>query len=252
MIVKKRVDQLSRGDVLVYDKGPRGEAAPIRKYRVGRVLPSTKPAHFTITQIELASGKESEFTRDGSCELNVELGEPNIVSKEATLVEPGDVIHILPLPPMPALVDALKNVALDPGPTRLLVLRTTPITPHGEVELTCFDPVGPGPIGANLSTRFFRGVVGVEAPELTPAQVYADELLVLIGHAVQPGTVSAAWRSQALELIAKIVPPAPPTLEEALTALAAVRSSGATGMGVVNGQVVDDILDRARKSGVLK
>lgn len=98
-------------------------------------------------------------------------------------------------------------------------------------------------------------VVEVEAPALTPAQQHAEELLELVCDAenllVNWQDITSSqfdqgrkeWADAAKPLLAKIDPPAPPTLEEALALLARIWEAG-------NGEGLDAILDRARRSGV--
>lgn len=102
----------------------------------------------------------------------------------------------------------------------------------------------------------------VESPALTPAQQHAEELLELVRDAenmlVNWQDITSSqfqqgrheWATAAKPLLAKIDLPAPPTLEEALQALAYVQEQLAADHDALD--CVDTVLDRARRTGMLK
>lgn len=113
--------------------------------------------------------------------------------------------------------------------------------------------------GKVVTVAEYQGEVSVLAPTLTPAQEHADELLKLLrlgvaGYgAVERELGEESWAYYAEELIAKI-DPQPPTLEEALVALALAREAldladPDDAEGNPKG-VADDLLNRARRAGV--
>jgi hypothetical protein len=107
--------------------------------------------------------------------------------------------------------------------------------------------------GTGLEARVFKNdaVYGVRNFDLTPAQMAADELLSALREVLHDPTNSPALRS-ASELIDRITPPEPPTLDEVLRALADVRDDAATGMvGAGSVKRADAILNRARRAGLL-
>lgn len=158
------------------------------------------------------------------------------ITKRADELKPGDI-----LPP---------NMAY----TRRVVCSVSPS------EVTC-DGIAVKVYGERgaLDTFSFapEQEVEVESPALTPAQQHAEELRVLLAWMVDFAGRYAAHEiganMQKFErintLLAKIDPPAPPTLEEALTLLAEDHD----GMPVTGFEKrVAALLDRARRAGVFK
>lgn len=95
--------------------------------------------------------------------------------------------------------------------------------------------------------------VETNAPDLTPAQQHADELAEALLEVRTEVPVLGMLRRQRIDaLLDKIKPPEPPTLEEALYALQLVtEQSNIPGLSGQE-QVAADVLDRARRAGLLK
>lgn len=103
----------------------------------------------------------------------------------------------------------------------------------------------------------YSQAVEVEAPDLTPAQQHAEELAEFARHATSGNYAPEELQALAFELFDKIKPPEPPTLEEALEALSGtVKCIKDDAVRLVDGKspyvVALDILDRARREGMLK
>jgi hypothetical protein len=104
-------------------------------------------------------------------------------------------------------------------------------------------------------------VCNVESPDLTLAQQHAEELLALVrkmagvfkySHTMSDADVAAhgkAYVEMAHEVLAKIDPPEPPTLAEALESLDALTSE-TSHMPKARDYALG-LLDRARRAGVL-
>lgn len=103
------------------------------------------------------------------------------------------------------------------------------------------------------------GMVQVEVEQqpvpLTPAQQHADELVEMLwrcANMMRGSSVRLDVETEARALLDKIDPPQPPTLDEALGMLRDIREViNPPGLGVTTGQMLDAMLDRARRSGVL-
>lgn len=87
----------------------------------------------------------------------------------------------------------------------------------------------------------------VESTALSSAQQHAEELLALVRKTAE--STPRAYREEMDALLAKIDPPAPPTLEEALYLLKKARSRLQCDPGF-GPQDIDAILDRARRSDI--
>lgn len=162
-------------------------------------------------------------------------------------LNPGDVL-LDPLPNQPGAAKRYVVLGADGeagGPRRL--------------QLGCLDE-----IPARLATVVWipGALVDVDVPGLTPAQAQAEALLVAVEKVLDtltlPGLeavleLRTEWEPPARALVARARPrpTKPPTLAEALAVLAAIRTSGASGVGVENGKTADDLLERARCAGVL-
>lgn len=96
------------------------------------------------------------------------------------------------------------------------------------------------------STRYLHNndMVDVEAPELTHAQQHAEELYAVAERMVRTGNWGCLELSQ---VVAKIKPPEPPTLAEALEALDALhKKAGRTGDAMKEFDSAWHVLERAR------
>lgn len=88
--------------------------------------------------------------------------------------------------------------------------------------------------------------------ELTPAQQHADEMLALVRRflaAKAPSEQEWLRNNDGRDLLDKIDPPQPPTLDETLAQLLAVQHAQRPSDEMHR---VAELLDRARRSGVLK
>lgn len=103
-------------------------------------------------------------------------------------------------------------------------------------------------------------VEAVESPTLSPAQQHAEELHEALAECLgitgcKPG-VSFDYYEKATQsaraLLARIDPPKPPTLEEALDALDAILNASCEELDITANKQAQTILDRARRSGILK
>lgn len=117
---------------------------------------------------------------------------------------------------------------------------------HGEGESRTFEYFMPG-----------ERIVDVESPDLTPAQQHAEELAEA-GKLIANQLVKSFYPAEmivAIEtmraLLDKIKPPEPPTLEEALASLA-VASGHLLNIPSAGYKKMVDVLERGRRSGVLK
>lgn len=91
--------------------------------------------------------------------------------------------------------------------------------------------------------------VEVEAPALSPAQQHAEELLAFVRKIAASDYAQAD--EEAREVLAKIDPPVPPTLEEALELLGEALDATAIGFEPLDRRI-SQFRDRARRAGVLK
>lgn len=104
-----------------------------------------------------------------------------------------------------------------------------------------------------VTTFTLAGEVQVEAPALTPAQQHAEEMVELLRRIMARVDDPRKLIPQEIKmLLEKIDPPAPPTLEEALRLIAALRNSGDDAAGLKLDRDAAAMLDRARRAGVLK
>jgi hypothetical protein len=89
--------------------------------------------------------------------------------------------------------------------------------------------------------------------ELTPAQQHADELRGLVRAVAAIPSGHRNLVDEARRMLDKIDPPQPVTLDEALGMLRDIREViDPPGLGVTTGQILDDMLKRARRTGALK
>jgi hypothetical protein len=90
----------------------------------------------------------------------------------------------------------------------------------------------------------FTGTCYVTGPSMTPAQQNAEELLALVRNY---GTVSlSSWECTALDLLARIDPPKPPSAEELAQVMEYLM------LGRTNPPRAVEMLERARAAGCLK
>lgn len=156
-------------------------------------------------------------------------------------------------------VIVLTDIGAIPGSTpttyRMSVLRLNANLERDGVLVGRLD--GTGPHSQQASVRYFQPdtLLDVEVPGLTPAQMHAEEMLGLLRTIkAMPGP----WADQQRELLAKIDPPAAPTLAEALAALATL-ADGAQRVDAGDWQKAEAdarvqaraLLDRAKRAGVL-
>lgn len=146
-------------------------------------------------------------------------------------------------------------VTADPN-VRDVVIATRNITEHTiGVTTARRDQEAPVSVG-EYEWSAVGSVSIVAAPELTPAQVFADELLELLRQAIASdektnGAPTPAWVTRALEVIDRIEPPQPVTVDEALFALQLLTEFRDTpGLSGQQGRAAE-ILERARKLGQL-
>lgn len=99
----------------------------------------------------------------------------------------------------------------------------------------------------------------VESPTLSPAQQHAEELRDTLRNLVDALDNGVRYHAPAVQLmknaealLAKIDPPAPPTLEEALKMLDEMAEAHESGDAAHCRKLSRDLLDRARRAGVLK
>lgn len=93
----------------------------------------------------------------------------------------------------------------------------------------------------------------VEAPSLTPAQQHAEELLGIARRAYDGLPEQAPWKAEIGMVLAKIDPPAPPTLEEALAILSDLERHAQPRELHFDSPILERmfaILDRARRAGL--
>lgn len=95
------------------------------------------------------------------------------------------------------------------------------------------------------------GKVDVEVPDLTPAQLHADELREALWMAANKLREYGLDDRELRALLDRIDPPKPPTLAEALQLLAQVRDPEAVDGDTPWPRRADDLLERARRAGVL-
>lgn len=155
------------------------------------------------------------------------------------LLAPGDVL----LDPLPGPVGgATRYVVLcaavaDPGPVGLQLGRLGDIPAHlDRVATVAWIP---------------DALVDVDRPDLTPEQAEADTLLDIIKQVVAHRRESPAnnpGMARAIDIMQRLIPPAPPTLEEALAVLCKLCDEGAVGPQL---NEAERLLHRARAAGVL-
>lgn len=90
-----------------------------------------------------------------------------------------------------------------------------------------------------------------QAPALTPAQQHAEELLGIARRAYDGLPEQAPWKAEIGRVLAKIDPPAPPTLEEALQALATILDSTSPQKDYEAAKAAQQIVDRARRAKII-
>lgn len=128
-----------------------------------------------------------------------------IIQRRADQLEPGDIL------PDPRRV--ITCVASLPGVTSTIVVFTVSLEPGPE-------PQRAPPFAPPQAESFQQHqTVNVEVRDFTPVQVHAEELVALARLSVQH-SLTGPVKNAALAVLAKIDPPAPPTLEELAGALA--------------------------------
>lgn len=123
-------------------------------------------------------------------------------------------------------------------------------------------PTGAASFQPPMAPEIYDGsmLVDVEVPDLIIERVELDVLLdaardyVRLAESGDAGHIMDDTRRNMLEtIIDSLRPPEPPTLAEALAALAEIRDmkNGVQSIGVERGRRVDALLERARRTGVL-
>jgi hypothetical protein len=154
------------------------------------------------------------------------------VKKKAQNLKPGDVVITKIGQSFVVLQHATRSSHPDFKEPRTNVYVANP--ENGTQGYTSFD---------------YDSDVEVESPTLTPAQQHAEELLAYLGHA-RPYLRESSLAPHVDALLAKIDPPKPPTLEEALTVVSSLYHMGRE-VDPARLTEAGRMLDRAREAGLL-